>query len=245
MFCGETIIPKGLRGFQLSFKFTIRIKLKGGAFMSNIGDIIREHRVKENLTQEELGAKLFLSKQTISKWENNRSQPDLETTQKLIEILKIDPSEMLSGEKGTQNTLPQKNKTIKNIAVVLGIAAVVVLGAIIIYNGMKSNLELGIGKPVMPKHEAYYETIVISTESVELTDKEREISEEISGMTMELYEAVEEYSDKGYEYHIEAKITVKGFKTTISYEGDVIGDGISDYHNEKTFDFIPAKYPKD
>ena len=25
MFCGETIIPKGLRGSQLSFKFTIRI----------------------------------------------------------------------------------------------------------------------------------------------------------------------------------------------------------------------------
>ena len=33
MFCGETIIPKGLRGSQLSFKFTIRSCLKGGQRM--------------------------------------------------------------------------------------------------------------------------------------------------------------------------------------------------------------------
>ncbi len=26
VFCGETIIPKGTRGSQLSFKFTIRLK---------------------------------------------------------------------------------------------------------------------------------------------------------------------------------------------------------------------------
>ena len=30
MFCGETIIPKGLRGSQLSFKFTIRGGVFGG-----------------------------------------------------------------------------------------------------------------------------------------------------------------------------------------------------------------------
>jgi len=30
VFCGETIIPKGTRGSQLSFKFTIRKELKGG-----------------------------------------------------------------------------------------------------------------------------------------------------------------------------------------------------------------------
>ncbi len=214
--------------------------------MSTIGDIIREHRVKENLTQEELGAKLFLSKQTVSKWENNRSKPDLETTQKLVEILKIDPSEILGAAKNEESPAPQKNKgkIIRIIVAFLGVAVAIVLAAFLIYNGMKSNLELGIGKPVMPKYETYFETIIVSTESAELTDKERVISEEISNMTMDLYNAVKEYSDKGYEYHIEAKITVEGFKTTISYEGDVVGDGISDYRNEKTFDFIPAKYPK-
>lgn len=34
VFCGETIIPKGTRGSQLSFKFTIRSLVKGGAVMT-------------------------------------------------------------------------------------------------------------------------------------------------------------------------------------------------------------------
>lgn len=38
MFCGETIIPKGLRGSQLSFKFTIRVNGDGDV---NIIDLIR------------------------------------------------------------------------------------------------------------------------------------------------------------------------------------------------------------
>lgn len=48
-FCGEIIIPKGLRGSQLSFKFTIHIYEKGGVKMKkkyikprieNLGDLL-------------------------------------------------------------------------------------------------------------------------------------------------------------------------------------------------------------
>ena len=38
VFCGETIIPKGTRGSQLSFKFTIRVKLLGGDLIVNYSD---------------------------------------------------------------------------------------------------------------------------------------------------------------------------------------------------------------
>ena len=38
MFCGETIIPKGTRGSQLSFKFTIRVIYEGVAYMKSIKD---------------------------------------------------------------------------------------------------------------------------------------------------------------------------------------------------------------
>ena len=34
MFCGETIVPEGLTGLQLSFNFTVRVKLKGGICMT-------------------------------------------------------------------------------------------------------------------------------------------------------------------------------------------------------------------
>ena len=81
--------------------------------MQSIGDIIRKHRKLKNFTQEELGNKLFVSKQAISKWENGRSFPDLETTQKLIEILEIDSSEILGG------TVQEVKKNQKRLTVLI------------------------------------------------------------------------------------------------------------------------------
>lgn len=40
MFCGETIVPEGLTGLQLSFNFTVRIASKGVKKMLPISDII-------------------------------------------------------------------------------------------------------------------------------------------------------------------------------------------------------------
>ncbi len=42
--------------------------------MENISTIIREHRIQKGMTQEELGQKLFLTKQAVSKWETGVSQ---------------------------------------------------------------------------------------------------------------------------------------------------------------------------
>lgn len=84
--------------------------------MNNIGDIIRKYRTNKNLTQEDLGKILFVTKQTISKWENGRSLPDLETTKKLIETLEIDPNEILGG------TVQEVKKTrrLLSVAIVCG-----------------------------------------------------------------------------------------------------------------------------
>lgn len=63
--------------------------------MENIGDIIRRQRKSKNLTQEELGQMLFISKQSVSKWETGRSLPDIETLRKLCVILDIKSDEIL------------------------------------------------------------------------------------------------------------------------------------------------------
>ena len=65
--------------------------------MHKIGDIIREHRLSKNLTQEELGKKLFVSKQAVSKWETGRTTPDIETIRTLCDILEINNDEILGG----------------------------------------------------------------------------------------------------------------------------------------------------
>lgn len=65
--------------------------------MKSIGEIIRNHRLKNNMSQEELGKKLFVTKQAVSKWENGKTLPDIETIRKLTEILNIPHEEILGG----------------------------------------------------------------------------------------------------------------------------------------------------
>ena len=52
----------------------------------NIGEKIKDIRLKNNLTQQELGDKLFVSDKTVSSWESGRTLPDINT---IIEISKI------------------------------------------------------------------------------------------------------------------------------------------------------------
>ena len=63
--------------------------------MEKIGAIIRKHRVAKGLTQEELGNKVFVSKQAVSKWETGKTVPDIETVRKLCDILEINKDEIL------------------------------------------------------------------------------------------------------------------------------------------------------
>lgn len=65
--------------------------------MEKIGTIIRNHRIAQGLTQEELGNKVFVSKQAVSKWETGKTLPDIEMVRKLCEILQINKDEILGG----------------------------------------------------------------------------------------------------------------------------------------------------
>lgn len=65
--------------------------------MENIGTVIRNHRVAKKMTQEELGKRVFVSKQAVSKWETGRTMPDIETVRKLCDILEINKDEILGG----------------------------------------------------------------------------------------------------------------------------------------------------
>lgn len=45
--------------------------------MINIGNNIKEMRIKKNMTQQELGDKLYVSDKTVSSWESGRTEPDI------------------------------------------------------------------------------------------------------------------------------------------------------------------------
>ena len=61
----------------------------------SIGKKIKALRTLCGLTQEELGDKVFVSKQAVSKWETGKTLPDIEMMRKLCAILQIDTDEKL------------------------------------------------------------------------------------------------------------------------------------------------------
>ena len=63
--------------------------------MENLGQTITDYRKKLNLTQKDLGEKLNVSAQAVSKWENGQAEPDASTIIKLCEIFKISTDELL------------------------------------------------------------------------------------------------------------------------------------------------------
>lgn len=63
----------------------------------SLGNRILEQRKKKNMTQEELGKKLYVTDKTISSWESNRTEPNLEILIKLSEILETSISYLIYG----------------------------------------------------------------------------------------------------------------------------------------------------
>lgn len=63
----------------------------------SIGKNIKKIREFNQLTQDELANKLFVTRQTISNYENNRSRPDIDMLMKIAEVLNVDIQDILYG----------------------------------------------------------------------------------------------------------------------------------------------------
>lgn len=55
----------------------------------DIGNRIKEYRTVYNLSQEELADRIFVSRQTISNWENNKFYPDIKSISLLCNIFNV------------------------------------------------------------------------------------------------------------------------------------------------------------
>ena len=64
------------------------------SFGSNIGYL----RKKKGITQEELAEQMYVSRQTISRWETDSVYPDVETVIKLCDILECDMETLVRGD---------------------------------------------------------------------------------------------------------------------------------------------------
>ena len=77
---------------------------------NKIGKFIASVRKEKNLTQQELGNKLFVTDKAVSKWERGLSLPDISLLNKLAEILNVEVIDILDGKKGTTRKINIENE---------------------------------------------------------------------------------------------------------------------------------------
>ncbi len=77
-----------------------------------IGKFIAKCRKDKNLTQRELAEKLGVTDKTVSRWENGHYLPDISLYSDLCNLLDIEVTELLNGEKSEKIDKTEANKTI-------------------------------------------------------------------------------------------------------------------------------------
>ena len=77
--------------------------------MSNVGNIIKEERLRKGYTQDQLAEELHVTRQAVSSWETGRSEPDLETLKLLSDMLELDAAVLL-GELNADSRMQMKEK---------------------------------------------------------------------------------------------------------------------------------------
>lgn len=87
--------------------------------MEQIGSIIKDIRKKNNLTQNEFASILGVTFQAVSKWENDKSIPDITILKDISNKFNVDLNYLISGKKVNINKKPFFKKNMIIITVII------------------------------------------------------------------------------------------------------------------------------
>ena len=88
------------------------MSMQGGEEME-LGNQIKKHRQKTQLSQEELANRVYVSRQTISNWENDKSYPDVNSLVLLSEIFQVSLDTLVKGDIDIMKEVIQKEEIAK------------------------------------------------------------------------------------------------------------------------------------
>lgn len=80
--------------------------------MVEFGEQLRKAREAKGMTQQSLAEQLYVTRQSVSRWECGDRYPDLLTTKKISQILEVSLDDLLSGKEMTK--LVERNPVIEN-----------------------------------------------------------------------------------------------------------------------------------
>ena len=75
----------------------------------NLGENIHDYRVQKNYSQGDLANELDVSRQSVSKWENNSAQPELDKLVKMSKLFNVTLDELVFGKQEKENNNDNQN----------------------------------------------------------------------------------------------------------------------------------------
>ena len=78
-----------------------------------LGKQIKKHRQEVQLSQEKLADRVYVSRQTISNWENDKSYPDVNSLVLLSEIFQSSLDNLIKGDIEVMKDVIQKEEIVK------------------------------------------------------------------------------------------------------------------------------------
>ena len=106
-----------------------------------IGKKLKETRMKLNLTQEQVAEELFVSRQTISNWENEKSYPDIISIIKLSDLYSVSLDELLKGDRKMIEHLDASTNVVQSNKKLVGaiIANILLFLVLLVFVGFMPN----------------------------------------------------------------------------------------------------------
>lgn len=155
--------------------------------MMKLPEQIKKYRHQSNLSQEELANKIYVSRQTISNWENDRSYPDVENLLILSSLFDVSLDNLVKGDLDFMKRELNKHamdKWTKVMLIFLLLGSIIGIPATYIMGKMGLVIALvllAIGEAAAIKVERVkrkydlktYQEIVAFTENRELNSKEK------------------------------------------------------------------------
>lgn len=96
-----------------------------------IGYKLKKARMDKNLTQEEVAEKIFVSRQSISNWENNKTYPDIGNVLALSDLYQISLDELLKGSDNFMEHLEESTNLVKSNKKLMALIVVALISMIV------------------------------------------------------------------------------------------------------------------
>ena len=101
-----------------------------------LGGQIRRYRSERGMSQDDLAGRIFVSRQTISNWENDRTYPDVQNLLLLSNLFDVSIDQLIKGDLGTMKQALDKDvRSMKILNMILyGLAAVIfIVDGLVLY----------------------------------------------------------------------------------------------------------------